>query len=403
MKRTIVSLTLALLLVAGADAAPKAGKDGTVKLNLYGAEMQVRFDAAKRVKVKKGTKEEVAKCMAWIDAATQETLDDCQRQKQQKELCDWAYVKMLDRLSQTALGQSNEATVLMYALLSKSGYDVRLACEQKKVHLLYQTEAYVYGRQFFKLDGKTYYLYGDTIPGESKLQYQDLKNGGRAVDFRQYQPVKAVQLTEPRTLTSRKNPDFSFTVQVNKNLLDFYADLPSFSYGDNFMTRWTIMADRPLEQHLQETLVRQMKQKLAGKRQLEQVNELLWWVQGNLYTPENKDENCFLFRYDDEVWGYDRALYSEETLFYPYCDTEDRSILLSRLIRDVVGLDVVFIYYPGHTAIGVCITDEDVKGNYVVKDGRHYVICDPTYIGADAGEEMPPMTGKEKTVELLKR
>ena len=211
-------------------------------------------------------------------------------------------------------------------------------------------------------------------------------------------------LSEPRTLTSKTDPNFSFTVQVNKNLVDFYGDMPSYTYDNNFMTRWTTMANRPLEKHLQQTLVKQMKDKLKGKSQKEQVQHIISWLHGDVDLEKKvTNANMFLYCYDEDVWGYDRPFYAEETLFYPYSDTEDRSILLSRLVRDVVGLDVVFIYYPGHTAIGVCITDEDVKGTYVVLKGRHYVICDPTYIGSYVGEEMPAVEGKEQTVMKLER
>lgn len=33
------------------------------------------------------------------------------------------------------------------------------------------------------------------------------------------------------------------------------------------------------------------------------------------------------YEYDNKVWGHDRALFAEETLYYPYCDSEDRSIV----------------------------------------------------------------------------
>jgi len=162
------------------------------------------------------------------------------------------------------------------------------------------------------------------------------------------------------------------------------------------------MANVPLDEHLQNTLIKEMKAKLAGLSQQDAVQQLLSWVQGKTdIKMKDPNQNCFLYAYDDDVWGYDRSFYAEETLFYPYNDTEDRSILLSRLIRDVLGLKVLFIYYPGHTALAVCITDADVKGAYVVKDGMHFVICDPSYIGSDVGEEMPNVKELEKTVRLL--
>ncbi|MDE6495217.1 MAG: hypothetical protein K2L30_03165, partial [Duncaniella sp.] len=96
----------------------------------------------------------------------------------------------------------------------------------------------------------------------------------------------------------------------------------------------------------------------------------------------------FVYEYDDKVWGHDRAFFAEETLYYPYCDCEDRSILFSRLIRDLLGLDVALIYYPGHLATAVCF-DENVKGDAMIINGRKFIVCDPTYIGAPVGAQMP--------------
>ena len=161
-------------------------------------------------------------------------------------------------------------------------------------------------------------------------------------------------------------------------------------------------ANTPLEKGIADQLYPQMKAKLEGRSQLDAVSQLLWWVQGTLWSAENPIENCMLYRYDEEVWGYDRAFFGEETLFYPYCDCEDRSILLSHLVRDLVGLDVVLVYYPGHLAMAVNFTD-NVEGDCIMYDNRKFVVCDPTYIGADVGETMPNMKGLKTTVILLDR
>ena len=87
-------------------------------------------------------------------------------------------------------------------------------------------------------------------------------------------------------------------------------------------------------------------------------------------------------------------------MYYPYCDCEDRSILFSRLIRDLLGLDVVLVFYPGHLATAVHFT-EDVKGDYIIVDGKKYVICDPTYIGAPVGYTMEGMDNATCKVILL--
>ena len=89
------------------------------------------------------------------------------------------------------------------------------------------------------------------------------------------------------------------------------------------------------------------------------------------------------------------------TLFYPYCDCEDRSILYSRLVRDLLGLDVILVYYPGHLATAVKF-EEELKGDYIQLGTDKYLVCDPTYIGACIGMTMPDMDNNSAKVILLK-
>jgi hypothetical protein len=209
--------------------------------------------------------------------------------------------------------------------------------------------------------------------------------------------------TLERTITSPMNPDFSFTITSNKNYLAFYETYPSSYTDNNFMTRWAMYANTPLEKGITAQLYPKMKEKLEGMTPLEKVQQLDWWVQGTVdIKRENPNQGCFLYAFDDDVWGGDRAFFGEETFFYPYCDCEDRSILLSHLVRDLVDLDVVLVYYPGHLAMAVNFP-EDIPGDHIMLDGRKFTVCDPTYVGSEVGETMPTMKDKSTTVILLER
>ena len=113
-------------------------------------------------------------------------------------------------------------------------------------------------------------------------------------------------------------------------------------------------------------------------------------------------QTAFEYEYDDKVWGGDRAFFPAESLYYPYCDCEDRAILFSRIVRDLLHLDVVLLYYPGHLASTVCF-NQDVRGDYLVLNGRKFVVCDPTHIGASIGTTMPGMDNKTAKVIRLQR
>lgn len=181
----------------------------------------------------------------------------------------------------------------------------------------------------------------------------------------------------------------SFSVNVNKNLIDFYNTYPTSTINGDFMTRWAMYANTPMEKEVVDKIYPDMRKRISGLTQLEAVNKILNWVQ-----------TAFVYEYDDKVWGGDRAFFAEETLYYPYCDCEDRSILFTRLVRDLLGLKCILIYYPGHLASAVCFTG-NVNGDYIVLDGQHFIVCDPTYIGASVGMTMPNMDNEKASVILL--
>ena len=68
--------------------------------------------------------------------------------------------------------------------------------------------------------------------------------------------------------------------------------------------------------------------------------------------------------------------------------------------RDLLGLQTILVYYPGHLACAVCFTDK-VAGDYILLDGKRFVITDPTYIGAPVGKTMPDMDNTQASVILL--
>jgi hypothetical protein len=203
-------------------------------------------------------------------------------------------------------------------------------------------------------------------------------------------PMLAERKSENRTLRSARYEEMNVTSAVNENLVQFYNDYPTSMVDGNFLTRWGMYANTPLDASVSHLLLPELSEKLKGLSKLEAVERLLNWIQTG-----------FEYEYDDKVWGGDRAFFAEESLYYPYCDCEDRSILLSRLVRDLLGLKVLLVYYPGHLATAVSFGSEEVAGDYVELDGHRYVVCDPTYIGGRVGQTMPSMDNQMAKVLLL--
>ena len=377
-----------------------------MKFDVFGTECKVRIGENCRFKLKDVSSDAVADVIAEEFPKPQydNMLYDCLQERKRHDFSDWAYYQMLLVLTRKFYGEgTNEAVLAQAFLYSQSGYKMRLAHDDSHLYMLAATRNFIYNKLFFSLDGDWYFMLDGKQSEQLRIcQASFPKESSLSLQISAAQRL-AMNPSNERTLTSRKNPDFSFTIHSNKNYIDFLGTYPSSTVNNNFMTRWSMYANCPLDENIREQLYPQMKAKLQGKTELQQVQELLWWMHGNVdLEGVIQDANCFLYRYDEDVWGIDRAFFGEETLFYPYCDCEDRSILLSHFVRDVVGLDVVLVYYPGHLAMAVHF-NEPVEGDYVMCDGRKFVIVDPTYIGSRVGETMPMVANEPTTVILLQR
>lgn len=357
----------------------------------FGTDCKVRLGDDCRFSLRGLETNDVADVLRQMTATQYDNLlFDCLQLRKDLHLSDWAYYEMLCAVTDSFYGRgSNEATMALAFLYSQSGYKMRLGHDDKNLYMLVATRHNIYSYSYFVIDNERFYvLRGNEpqrmfiseakFPKESQLSLQ-IPHNQRFVN----------DASPLRTVSSTRYPDFTFSYSINQNLISFFNSYPSSTIDENFMTRWAMYANAPLDVHLRKQLYPLMRQLLEGMTPLEGLERLLNWVQTG-----------FNYAYDNEVWGCDRAFFGEETLFYPYCDCEDRSILLSHLVRDLLGLDVILVYYPGHLAMAVHVPDID-HGDYIVLSGRRYTICDPTYIGARVGQTMPKMDNEKATVILL--
>lgn len=316
---------------------------------------------------------------------------DCLEIRKKRNLSDWAYLQMLKNIAEEAYcGRHNEAQLLMAYLYLQSGYKMRIASDGTKLYMLFASKHLIYDKQSFFVDGVRYYGVEDlpatlhicqvSFPYEKPLSL--LISTNQLLEF---------DKSNNRSITSERYPSMKLDVSVNKNLMDFYSTYPTSALDDNIMTRWAMYANTPLDINISSSLYPRLKDLLKDKSDLEAANMLLNTLQTGLR-----------YEYDDKVWGGDRAFFSEETLYYPYSDCEDRAILLTRLVRDVLGLNCMLVFYPGHLAAAIEFPDAVVEGKYIILDGHKYIIADPTYINAPIGRSMPGMDNSTaKVIKLI--
>ena len=328
----------------------------------------------------------------WKQLATNamdNTIRDFLALRLKMQLCDWAYLNLIDTFAKAFCGHGNEAVIMAAFIYSQSGYKMRLGRDCEKLYLLYGSKHGIYEKGYIVIEGINYYPLDDKVERMEISDFSFPQEQSMSLYIENAQKF-TIRPSAIRKLASEQYHDVALDSQVNLNLIQFYNTYPSSEVNGNFMTCWKMYADTPMDESVSQMLYPDIKNKIEGLSDVQAVNQILNWVQ-----------TAFQYEYDDKVWGHDRAFFAEETLYYPYCDCEDRAILFTRLVRDLLGLKCILVYYPGHLASAVCLKQQ-VNGDYISLDGDVYTICDPTYIGAPVGITMPEMDNRSaKVIKLL--
>lgn len=290
-------------------------------------------------------------------------------------LNDWGFYWLVQHFAQNLSPKtSNKCTLLVWFLLSKSGYDVRVGYDTGNIYLLLTTSVTLYNHSYFVLNEKKYFLCKETNQDKtvgSIYTYDSTYPGAeKPVDLR-------FQRTPQFTSTSREihlratvgDSTLSVLVHINPSLIEFYRNYPQSDLSVYFTS--------PLSPEILTELAQALRPRLSRSTENEALNLLLHFVQ-----------LAFAYQTDLQQFGREKPLFAEETLFYPASDCEDRSVLYAHLVHDLLGLEVVGLDYPGHVATAVRMQSQ-VPGDYVVIQGEKYLICDPTYMNARVGQSMP--------------
>lgn len=349
----------------------------TMQFDLYGAPCSVHADVD-GLRFKLSSVDEKSIAAAWKQLSQERydgLLHDCLAQRETMHLSDWGYLQLLERMSEQMLGKgSNEAVLLQMYLLAQSGYRVRLARTDEQLVLLMPFNRTVYSYSFITIDGVKHYAltpqkFGNIYVCEVGFPREQVANIMMA-----RLPELGGGAKRSRTLQAEKFGTMKATVSVDERLMEYLADYP-------LSDAWEYYSLVGLSDEVKATLYPALRSQIEGKSKKKGAAMLLDFVQTG-----------FAYATDQEQFGYERPLFGDESLYYPKNDCEDRSIFYSILVRDLLGLDVVLVNWPGHLGTAVAFPEE-LDGDYFTVDGRRFTVCDPTYIGAPIGETMPQFKG----------
>ncbi len=339
-----------------------------IEVSLYNTTLHIRCQNPS-INLNNIDKETIAQAWEKLqDGRFQNTIYDCLEIRKQSNLCDWAYLNLIQKTSLSIFkDEHNKATLLSAFLLLQSGYNIRIGKTPNELCLLFTCKQEIYNCTYCTIEGERFYLYAvnGSLENFEICNAPALVSNAISLQIEREQDF-ATKPSENRRIQSTTNSEVCANVSVNENLLEFYSTYPTSRMNDNDMTRWAMYAQTPIDKTTREPLYNQLRRIIKGKSTLDAANILLDFVQTG-----------FIYKLDDEVWGEDRAFFAEESLFYPYCDCEDRSILFSHLIRDLLYLDVALVYSPGHMFTAVNFS-ENVEGTYIIINDKKFVVCEPT-------------------------
>lgn len=295
---------------------------------------------------------------------------NCQQAQKDFRLNDWGVFLFVKTAAEALCNDENSCIVMQQFLLNELGYRAKMARrgDRNQLLLFVATDCMVYGHPYFTKEGLNYYNINGTEACTFYMCNQDSKKAKTPVAMR-LNNVPALNNGVVSRQRTNKAGNVSVSVNVSKSLMDFYASMPQCDYG--------VYAKAPVAGSLAQEVLGTLRPLVQGKSEVDAANLLLNFVQTG-----------FKYATDEEQFGFEKPFFVEELFYYPACDCEDRSVLFGWLVRELLGLDVVYLDYPNHIATAVQFKG-DVKGDFLTVDGKRYTVCDPTYIGASIGMTMP--------------
>ena len=369
-------------------------------LNFYGRQVNLHFDPKLRIKssgIDEKNVSEYFKKIAKCQNETQALWGEIKGVADQFGLNEWGYFCLLRTLSEKVFTNVNDRVMFcFYMLRNEGGFKTRIGRGKDSGNLTLlialDNSKQVYSYTFFRFDDdnkgnkvKYYCVYGGGKANEAVYSYsfseQDAAKRQMTLDFTKNLNMGECNVNRELKLTKDK----TITLPYNKSHIAYLDDVP--------MTVFPIYFTTALPIESQKVLLNTFDQMKKDYTPTQFIGMLLHFVQTG-----------FEYKTDEEQFGYEKYFYPEEVIGYPYCDCEDRSALFAWLVERYTNAKVIGLQYEGHVATAVYFGDNaDVKGDGYMYGPKKYYVCDPTYINASIGMEMPQYKGKTPKVIKLKK
>ncbi len=344
----------------------------TASLNFYNRSLAIPYDPAMRAFVLQGISQESIGAFWGKISESNYTpaVESLLEAKKELNINDYAYMLLCQYFSKSLYpANTNAARLMTWFVMLRSGYSLRVGFNDEAIALLVPTQDQVYQKAYLNLDGINYYIFSD-LENNSLYTYDEDYRSGKPVSFGINSPMNLGGKTAERQVKFEfEGKTYDIKLSYDPDLIDFFQYYPLLAFETYF--------NAPMSVQSREALYTALQPVVSEMDEVQAVNFILRFVQ-----------TAFAYKTDPEQFGREKYFFAEEVLHYPYCDCEDRSVLFSYLVRELLGLNVVGLEYPGHMATAVAFKSP-YSGDHLVYNNQRYVVADPTFINAPVGVAMP--------------
>lgn len=373
--------------------AVAADYDGgtSVSVDFFGIEERIPFLENMRLSRIGATEQDAS--IGWqllSDSDYMEAVDAFNAMREKYSLSDWALYTAVKKYTDAVYIEEyvNEKVLTQMFLLNQMQYKARVGASGGSLILLLPFTGPIYQVSYITDGDEDFYIFSYTRLNSQDPLYtfsNDFSAADRKIDLViDHQMVVGFDYYRLKTL-----PEWSamigedVRVPLNVPCVKFSLDYPQ---SDLLMYHKSAV-----DPALQKAVFTYVKYKILKDSMTSE--EAVAFVLGLI-------QKGFEYKTDYEMFGRSKPLFVEESFYYGANNCKDRVLLFSWLVKDLLGMDVAMFCYKGHVACGV-VFPEEVAGDSFTFEGRRYVMCDPTYIGAPIGATMPKYRDVEPQIVRL--
>ena len=356
---------------------------GSVSVDFFGIQEIIPFAENMRLSRIGATEQDASSGWKMLsDSDYMKGVDALTAMREKYSLSDWALYTAVKKYTDAVYIEEyvNEKVLTQMFLLNQMQYKARVGSSGGSLILLLPFTGPIYQVSYITDGDEDFYIFSYT-----RLNSQDplytFSNDFSAADRKMnlvidHQMVVSLDYYRLKTL-----PEWSailgeeVKVPLNVPCVKFTLDYPQ---SDLLMYHKSAV-----DPALQKAVFTQVKYKILKDSM--NPEEAVAFILGLI-------QKGFEYKTDYEMFGRSKPLFVEESFYYGANNCKDRVLLFSWLVKDLLGMDVAMFCYKGHVACGVVFPDEVIGDSYTF-EGRRYVMCDPTYIGAPIGATMPKYRG----------